>query len=85
MNKKTIFYVGLYAVAAFGAYYLYNNTKRAYALTILKEGKAGGGLKGLFQFGKNFLKPWAMAAKAKQPTFEFEGKNYNTQGGMVVR
>jgi hypothetical protein len=85
MNKKTFLYVGVYAVVAYGAYYLYNNTKKAYALTILKEGKAGGGLVGLFQFGKNFLKPWAMAAKAKKPTFEFEGKNYNTQGGTVVR
>ena len=85
MNKKTIFYVGLYAVAAYGAYYLYNNTKKAYARIILKEGMAGGGFAGLLVFGKNYLKPWAMAAKAKQPTFEFEGKTYNTKGGMLVK
>lgn len=85
MNKKTIFYVSLYAVAAYGAYYLYNNTKKAYARTILKEGMAGGGFAGLLVFGKNYLKPWAMAAKAKQPTFLFEGKTYNTKGGMIVK
>ncbi len=85
MNKKTIFYVGIYAVAAFGAYYLYNNTKKAYARIILDKGMAGGGLAALLTFGKNYLKPWAMAAKAKQPTFEFEGKTYNTKGGMIVK
>jgi hypothetical protein len=85
MNKKTIFYVGLYAVAAYGAYYLYNNTKKAYARIILDKGMAGGGQAALLAFGKNYLKPWAMAAKANQPTFLFEGKTYNTKGGMIVK
>jgi hypothetical protein len=52
---------------------------------ILDAGMAGGGLAPLLTFGKNYLKPWAMAAKAKQPTFTFEGKNYNTKGGMLVK
>ena len=43
MNKKTLFYVALYAVAVYGGWYLYNNTKKAYAHVILNEGLAGGG------------------------------------------
>lgn len=85
MNKKTFFYIALYAAAAYGGWYLYNNTKKAYARTILKEGMAGGGEAALLAFGKNYLKPWAMAAKAKQPTFTFEGKVYNTKGGKLLR
>jgi hypothetical protein len=85
MNKKTFLYIGIYAVAAYGAYYLYSNTKKAYASIILKAGMAGGGEAALLAFGKNYLKPWAMAAKAKQPTFLFEGNTYNTKGGKIVK
>jgi hypothetical protein len=33
----------------------------------------------------NFLRPWAKAAKNNQPTFTFEGKTYNTQGGRISK
>ena len=85
MNKKTIFYVGLYAVAAYGAYYLYNNTKKAYARIILDKGMAGGGQAKLLAFDKGYLKAWAMSAKANQATFLYEGKTYNTKGGMLPK
>ena len=35
MNKKVVFYVGLYAVVAYGAYYMIFS-KNAYAKTIKK-------------------------------------------------
>lgn len=85
MNKKTLLYIGIYAVVAYGGWYLYSNTKKAYARIILDSGMAGGGLESLLGFGKNYLKPWAMAAKSKQATFVFEGKSYNTKGGKIVR
>ena len=85
MNKKTIFYVGLYAVVAYGAYYMFFS-KSAYVKTIKKTNNYGGSeeeLKNLV--GMNFLRPWAKAAKNGVPTFLFEGKAYNTKGGKIVR
>jgi hypothetical protein len=85
MNKKTIFYVGVYAVVAYGAYYMFFS-KSAYVRTIKKTNNYGGSEKDLKDLvGKNFLKPWARAAKNNVPTFEFEGKTYNTKGGKIVR
>jgi hypothetical protein len=85
MNKKTIFYVGVYAVAAYGAYYMFFS-KSAYVRTIKKTNNYSGTAKDLKDLvGKNFLKPWARAAKNNVPTFEFEGKTYNTKGGKIVR
>ena len=85
MNKKVVFYVGLYAVVAYGAYYMFFS-KNAYAKTIKKTNNYGGSIEELKDLlGKNFLKLWAKAAKNNVPTFEFEGKNYNTKGGKIVR
>ena len=85
MNKKTIFYVGLYAVAAFGAYYMFFS-KSAYVKTIKKTNNYGGTAEELKNLvGKNFLMPWAKASKDGVPTFLFEGKTYNTKGGKIVR
>jgi hypothetical protein len=33
----------------------------------------------------NFLRPWSKSAKNNMPTFLFEGKAYNTNGGKIVR
>jgi hypothetical protein len=85
MNKKTLLYVGIYAVVGYGAYYMFFS-KNAYVKTIKKTNNYGGteeDLKNLV--GKNFLKPWAKAAKDGVPTFLFEGKTYNTKGGKIVR
>jgi hypothetical protein len=85
MNKKTIFYVGVYAVVAYGAYYMFFS-KSAYVKTIKKTNNYGGSAEDLKDLvGKNFLKPWARAAKNNVPTFQFEGKTYNTKGGKIVR
>lgn len=82
MNKKTIFYIGLYAVVAYGAYYMFFS-KDAYAKAIIKAGKYRGSVDDLKTFGMNFLRPWARAAKKNEPIFIFEGKTYNTDGGRA--
>lgn len=85
MNKKVVFYIGLYAVVAYGAYYMFFS-KNAYAKTIKKANNYGGTTNDLKELvGRNFLKVWAKASKNNVPTFEFEGKNYNTKGGKIVR
>lgn len=82
MKNKSIIWIAVYAAAAFGVYQLYFS-KDAYAKTIIKAGKYGGSLEALKSFGMNFLRPWAKAAKNNQPTFIFQGKTFNTQGGRV--
>jgi hypothetical protein len=84
MNKKTLLYVGIYAVVAYGAYYMYFS-KDAYAKAIIKAGKYRGTKEDLKAFGMNFLRPWSKSAKNNMPTFLFEGKAYNTNGGKIVR
>ena len=84
MKGKTILWIGVYAVVAYGAYYMFFS-KDAYAKAIIKAGKYKGSVDDLKSFGMNFLRPWSKAAKANQPTFFFEGKNYNTQGGKAVK
>lgn len=85
MNKKTIFYVALYAVAVYGGWYLYSNTKKAYAHKILNAGLAGGGEKALLAFDKAYLKAWAEAAKTKADTFMYNGVSYKSKGGTAIR
>lgn len=85
MNKKIIFYVGLYAVVAYGAYYLYNNTKRAYVAKILKAGLSGGGEAALLAFDKDYLKEWSIAAKTGAPNFMYKGVNYVSKGGKSLK
>ncbi len=85
MNKKTLLYVGIYAVVAYGGWYLYSNTKKAYASKILKAGLAGGGEAPLLKFDKGYLKAWAGAAKSGQATFMYNGATYNSKGGLAVK
>ena len=84
MKTKTLVWIGVYAVVAYGAYYMFFS-KQAYAKKIKDAGKYGGSIDDLKSFGMNFLRPWAKAAKDNQPTFTFEGKTYNTQGGRVKK
>jgi hypothetical protein len=85
MNKKTIFYIGIYAAVAYGGWYLYNNTKKAYATKILKAGLAGGGEDALLAFDKDYLKEWSIAAKTGAPNFMYKGVNYVSKGGKALK
>lgn len=85
MNKKTAFFIGLYAVLAYGGWYLYTNSKKAYAHKILNAGLSGGGEAALLGFEKEYLKAWAMAAKSGAQTFTYNGVNYNSKGGKAVK
>jgi hypothetical protein len=84
MNKKTLLYVGLYAVVAYGAYYMYFS-KNAYARAIKEADASTGTLEDLKKFDMAFLRVWSKAAKNNIPTFEYNGKTINTKGGRAVR
>jgi len=89
MNKKTLLYVGIYAVVAYGGWYLYNNTKKAYVKKILSGGIVSGvsasDEAALLTYEKGFLKSWSIGLKDKSETFTYNGKNYYTKGGRGVR
>jgi hypothetical protein len=84
MNKKVIFYVGLYAVVAYGAYYMFFS-KNAYAKAIKKANASTGTLEDLKKFDMGYLRAWSKAAKNNSATFEYNGKTINTKGGRAVR
>jgi hypothetical protein len=84
MKKNTILWVLGYAVVAYGAYSLFFS-KKAYAKQIIAQGKYQGQLSTLENFDMGFLRVWAKAAKGGQPTFMYQGKNYNTNGGRAVK
>jgi uncharacterized protein YxeA len=85
MNKKTLFYIVIYGVAIYGGFYLYNNTKKAYARVILKNGFASGGEAPLLEFDKEYLKAWSKAIKSKLGSFTYNKVNYNTNGGKAIK
>lgn len=84
MKKNTILWVLGYAVVAYGAYSLFFS-KRAYAKQIIAQGKYQGDIATLLTFDMGFLRAWSKAAKKNEPTFMFQGKNYNTNGGKAVK
>ena len=84
MNKKIGLYIGIYAVVAYGAYYMFFS-KNAYAKAIKKADASTGTLEELKKFDMAFLRVWSKAAKNNIPTFEYNGKTINTKGGRAVR
>lgn len=85
MNKKILFYIGVYGIIAYGGWYLYSNTKKAYAHKILNAGFYGGGEALLLGFDKEFLKAWASATKKNADSFIYNGIKYNSKGGKAIK
>jgi hypothetical protein len=84
MDKKVIIWTVVLAGVGFGAYMYFSNTVKAYASIIVKGG-ASSGYETLLTFDKPYLKAWAMAVKAQQPTFNYNGLVFNTQGGSTKK
>jgi hypothetical protein len=84
MDKKVIIWTIVFAGIGFGAYKYFTSTVKAYATTIAASGSASN-LDVLLTFDKPYLKAWAMAVKAKQDTFTYNGLVFNTQGGSTKK
>ena len=84
MKKSTFVWIGVYAVVAYGAYYAFFS-KTAYAKKIIKAGKSNQSLELLKSFDMAFLRVWSKAAVENNPTFLYNGKTYNTQGGRAAK
>lgn len=81
MNTKTIVWVGIYGVVAYGIYYMVKNmhiTKREKSvLAILSRSYQG--------FDDAFLKEWANGIKMGESEFSYKGKVYLTDGGRAKK
>ena len=84
MDKKVIIWTIILAGVGCGAYKYLTSTVKAYATTIAASGSASN-LDVLLTFDKAYLKAWATAVKAKQPTFNYNGLIFNTQGGSTKK
>jgi len=84
MKKNTLIWIGVYAVVAYGAYYMYFS-KTAYAKNIIKAGKSQQSVDDLKSFDMSFLRAWSKAASNNEQTFSYKGKSYFTQGGKAVK
>jgi len=92
MKKEMIFQVVALTILVGGGYAIYKrikiNTTNADSIanvdTIINAGKHAN-RKVIETFQPEFLSAWATAVKANQPTFVFNGKTINTQGGATVK
>lgn len=84
MKSKTLVWIGLYGVVAYGAYHMFFS-KNAYAKKIIAKGKYGGALETLKSFDMGFLRAWSIGASKNEPTFLYKGVTYSTQGGRAKK
>lgn len=85
-NAGKIFYwVGIYAVVAYGGYYLYTNSKNYLAKQVILLGGTKGTLNEVkSRFQTSFLKAWAKALRAKTSEFGYNGMRFRTVGGTKI-
>lgn len=82
-SGKILIWVGVYAVVAYGGYYLYTNTKMYFINKLVKMGKTAYS-DAYKNFDKGFLKAWYTSAKLGAASFVYNGAKYNTQGGTKI-
>ena len=78
---KTLMYVGIYGVAAFGIYLAAKNnyvSKRQKSIALINDAKYLG-------FEDAFLKEWGKASKSGTVEFTYKGKVYITKGGTAKK
>jgi hypothetical protein len=81
MNKKTLTWIGIYAVGAYGLWYIfkkYHLSGRDRDILTIEAQNYGG-------FEDAYLDAWAKAIKSGASTFVYKGATYNTKGGKAVR
>jgi hypothetical protein len=84
MLKSPVFWIALYALAAYGGYALYKNSKMFYVGAIRKMGLSKQDASGLKTFDKDFLAAWYNGGRDKTSFFLYNGEKYNTKGGKKL-
>lgn len=87
MEDRNFKIAGL-VILAVGAYFIYKrvkvNTSTGDAELIFASGNSNNKTV-LLSFQPEYVSAWASAVKAGSPTFMFQGKKYNTQGGKAIK
>jgi hypothetical protein len=81
MNKKTILWIGVIGVSAYGIWWMVKNmhvTPREKAILEIQADKFKG-------FEDTFLKAWADAKKKMMDEFSYNGKTYFTKTGTAKK
>lgn len=82
---KILYWVGVYAVVAYGGYYLYTNSKNYLAKQVILLGGTKGTLDNVKSgFDTPFLKAWVKGLKAKTTEFNYNGMRFRTVGGTKI-
>lgn len=84
MNKKTIIWIGVYALVGYGAYYMFFS-KSADVRRIISSGASTGTPEQLSNFEAGFLRAWAKAARKGDTSFMYQQKSFFTKGGRAVK
>jgi hypothetical protein len=81
MNTKTIVWIGVYGVVAYGIYYVVKNMyvtpREKNIVTIFGSSYSS--------FDDGYLKEWAKAKKSNASEFTYNGKVYLTVGGRAKK
>lgn len=82
-TRNGLIVVAAVAVIGFFAYKKFMSGSVFYARRIKSLGFFSGNVFDLATFDEKFLRAWFKSARKNEPTFSYEGKTYNTQGGKV--
>jgi hypothetical protein len=75
-------------ILAVGGYFLYkrvNTNKTTGDADVIVSSGSFATKSTLLTFQPEFVSAWASGVKAGSPTFTFQGKKYNTQGGKAIK
>lgn len=81
---KIVFIVIIVLLIAFLGWFFFLRMNKKKAIDIILKAKAGRTVGQFTEFDTNFLIAWASAIKAKQPTFEDDGKKFETETGKAI-
>ena len=82
---KGLYWALGFAGAGFGFYKLYWDTQKRYAQVIIKNGYYHSDVSNLLSYDKPYVKAWAKAAQIHSRTFSYNGVDYSTNGGLIVK
>jgi hypothetical protein len=83
-NHHGLIVVASVLAIGFGVYYITSRTSRAMAKQIVKLGGAKNWIT-ISTFDKGFLASWLKKLRKGEDAFAYQGKSYNTIGGMAVK
>jgi len=82
-HKGLLVSLGVVAIVA-GVWYFTSHTKISYAKAIIKNNGTQGSLAVLLTFDEGYLHAWAKSLSKGRDTFTYNGKVYNTSGGIII-